>query len=379
MKECPKCKAEMEDDALFCGECGTKFDIADTEPHAGEDPIIEEKYCIHCGKAMEADSLYCPHCGKPQEVEEAKPEAPKEQKKEEGPQQDDEPTYELEEEKKSKTWLWGVFVIAGIVLGAWWYWERDNLIQASEVEIEKNNELEATIEKQKELDEVKSFIEDFYLHYKEDGYIYSKVSESVIRKLKRDNPYYCDEGDCLATWIFAAYPEGTDMKLEVGPLITVTNRYYADVVFKYSYDANGEKKYEERSIRLFVEKKNGKYLISGYIYDAKTKAPRHDQDMRISEIREGEYRLSFGSMYMTLIVHDGIVEGKYYFHSGSSLSTTTLLRGSVNGLKLHLKQTCEVNGDDMGSMDGTFDGKTFKGEYDKDGMRHSFEVYVGGE
>ena len=64
MKECPKCKAMMEDDALFCGECGTKFDSADTEPHAGEDPIIEEKYCIHCGKAMEADSLYCPHCGK---------------------------------------------------------------------------------------------------------------------------------------------------------------------------------------------------------------------------------------------------------------------------------------------------------------------------
>lgn len=122
MKECSKCKAMMEDDALFCGVCGTKFDIEETEPHVEEQPVIEEKYCIHCGKSMEADCLYCPHCGKPQEVEEVKPNAPQEQKQEEEPLQKEETTYEWEEEKKSKTWLWilGSVLLLGILGGGYY-------------------------------------------------------------------------------------------------------------------------------------------------------------------------------------------------------------------------------------------------------------------
>lgn len=122
MKECPKCKAIMEDDALFCGVCGTKFDVEEMEPHAEEQPVIEEKYCIHCGKAMEADSLYCPYCGKPQEVEEIKPEVPQDKKQEEEPLQNEEPTYEWEEEKKSKTWLWilGAVLLLGILGGGYY-------------------------------------------------------------------------------------------------------------------------------------------------------------------------------------------------------------------------------------------------------------------
>ncbi len=122
MKECSKCKAMMEDDALFCGVCGTKFDMEETELHVEEQPVIEEKYCIHCGKSMEADSLYCPHCGKPQEVEEVKPNAPQEQKQEEEPLQKEETTYEWEEEKKSKTWLWilGSVLLLGILGGGYY-------------------------------------------------------------------------------------------------------------------------------------------------------------------------------------------------------------------------------------------------------------------
>ncbi len=133
MKECPKCKAIMEDDALFCGVCGTKFDMEETEPHVEEQSVIEEKYCIHCGKSMEADSLYCPHCGKPQEVEEVKQNASQEQKYEEEPQQDETSKYELEEEKKSKTWLWilGAILLLGILGGG--YYIMNNKKEGEEV------------------------------------------------------------------------------------------------------------------------------------------------------------------------------------------------------------------------------------------------------
>lgn len=59
MKECINCKAQLEDDELFCHECGTKQEVE--EVVQTEEPVAtEEKYCVHCGKSIEADSAFCP-------------------------------------------------------------------------------------------------------------------------------------------------------------------------------------------------------------------------------------------------------------------------------------------------------------------------------
>ena len=136
MKECINCKAILENDELFCHECGTKQELEkmtnqeDVLSVSKEQSVIEEMYCIHCGKAIEADSLYCPHCGKPQEVNEVKSddsqviEEPqvKEKLKAEETQQNEEPTYEWEEEKKSKTLIWilGAVLLLGILGGGYY-------------------------------------------------------------------------------------------------------------------------------------------------------------------------------------------------------------------------------------------------------------------
>ena len=62
MKKCQNCGAEMEQDALFCHECGAKQEIEDAEVKL-EEPTVEEKFCVHCRKAIEADSMFCPYCG----------------------------------------------------------------------------------------------------------------------------------------------------------------------------------------------------------------------------------------------------------------------------------------------------------------------------
>lgn len=123
MKRCFSCDTVLEEDELFCHECGAKQELKDVNTQVEDLAVIEEKYCIHCGKAMEADSLYCPHCGKPQDVEDAKTETPQELIQEDEPVLKDEPTYEWEEEKKYKTWLWilGAVLLLGTLGGGFYF------------------------------------------------------------------------------------------------------------------------------------------------------------------------------------------------------------------------------------------------------------------
>ncbi|MBR5350600.1 MAG: zinc-ribbon domain-containing protein [Prevotella sp.] len=50
MKECPNCHAQIEDNSLFCTECGK--------------PFSQEKICPHCGATMDEDDVFCQNCGK---------------------------------------------------------------------------------------------------------------------------------------------------------------------------------------------------------------------------------------------------------------------------------------------------------------------------
>lgn len=66
MKECINCKAILDDDELFCHECGMKQEIEKTENLAEETQGSQGKKCIHCGVTIDDDSIFCPYCGKQQ-------------------------------------------------------------------------------------------------------------------------------------------------------------------------------------------------------------------------------------------------------------------------------------------------------------------------
>lgn len=51
MKQCHRCGAPLEDDALFCTSCGTKFENQN------------QRKCQFCGAALDADSQFCTECG----------------------------------------------------------------------------------------------------------------------------------------------------------------------------------------------------------------------------------------------------------------------------------------------------------------------------
>ena len=50
MRTCSNCGAQLDNDALFCTECGTKIDV-------------QGKFCPSCGARLDDDSLFCSDCG----------------------------------------------------------------------------------------------------------------------------------------------------------------------------------------------------------------------------------------------------------------------------------------------------------------------------
>ena len=219
MKECPNCKAQLEDDALFCGVCGTKLGADDAQVE--ETAVSEEKFCVHCGKAIEIDSVFCPFCGKPQDVEEEQKEeshqeSPEQPKQPEQPRQyeepeksqeceaEEQPVYEWEEEKKSKTWLWillALLVAGGI--GAWYFLSQDGSSSEGMQDIAGMEDSVAIADEPEEYDSRREFIREMYKDFFENknfdtekiSNLQKYLSPSVVEKLKMESPYEGEKGE----------------------------------------------------------------------------------------------------------------------------------------------------------------------------------------
>jgi len=72
MKQCLNCGAQMNDDSLFCAECGSKISQGNLCPHCGTSMNDGDVFCQNCGKKpseavlptiVSASLRMCPHCG----------------------------------------------------------------------------------------------------------------------------------------------------------------------------------------------------------------------------------------------------------------------------------------------------------------------------
>lgn len=391
MKKCPSCNAIMEDDALFCGECGTKFEVEEVADQVEETTAPQEKKCIHCGETIEEDSAFCPYCGKPQVMEEVKePEAEKdpvaeektEPKQEENPAQEEkngpkeasiqekskeQTTYEWEEEKKSKKWLWVLLVVLLAGAGAWYFFSQNNYPSESEQTMAEAVDTDS-IEEPDEIDEYDdvpasplAFLEQFYKDdYEKEDYIKQHVTANVINKLKRDYEYECPSGDCLATWVFTAYPPGSDLYLEEGPIITESKEEGKYSVY-YSYYSQGQsgRIYKPRGLLVSVTQIDGKYLISDYELVMPDIIENQDG---LANNKDGQYYMRDGRLFLHLIKKGAEIEGDFNFRDGTYVSASYEFSCLIDDENKFCTDVYRINGKKSGKIEGVFENGVMKVE-----------------
>ena len=381
----------LEDDELFCHECGTKQETEEGAAQVEETTAPQEKKCIHCGETIEEDNAFCPYCGKPQVVEEVKEsEAEKEPvaeektepKQEENPAQEEktgpkeasiqekskeQTIYEWEEEKKSKKWIWILLAVLLAGAGAWYFFSQNNYPSESEQTMAEAVDTDS-IEEPDEIDEYDdvpasplAFLEQFYKgDYEKEDYIKQHVTANVINKLKRDYEYECPSGDCLATWVFTAYPPGSDLYLEEGPIITESKEEGKYSVY-YSYYSQGQsgRIYKPRGLLVSVTQIDGKYLISDYELVMPDIVENQDG---LANNKDGQYYMRDGRLFLHLIKKGAEIEGDFNFRDGTYVSASYEFSCLMDDENKFCTDVYRRNGKKSGKIEGVFENGVMKVE-----------------
>ena len=68
MKKCSKCGTQMDDDFMFCPNCGYEYDKKNICPHCNKEVKDDNRFCPYCGGKIKEDKI-CPNCGKANDSE----------------------------------------------------------------------------------------------------------------------------------------------------------------------------------------------------------------------------------------------------------------------------------------------------------------------
>jgi hypothetical protein len=340
----------IEINVNFCPFCGEPQDVENVEEEQKEEP--------------QPESVEPPQPEQPQE----QPKQPEEPEKPQEPEVEEQPTYEWEEEEKSKTWIWILLAVL-IAAGAGWYFFKDTG-DTTPKDSNKTNLVEKPTDYTPVVEEEKSepttplaFLEEFYKgKYENDDYVKQFVTANVLKKLKRDYVYDDPSGECLATWVFSAYPPGADWGMEAGPLFSKTNiEGKIKVDFKYYYSDGSHKKDYLRTVYLIVTEINGKYLISDYevVEDNNQEDEQETKETEMpseeKELEDGKYTLTDGYMFLTMTKEGSALKGFFYFSRGTYCSPSydfSCTMGNDNRFKASTYITNTYQGEISGFLKG---------------------------
>ena len=171
MKKCPFCGAELNDDCLFCTECGKELPKGNACPHCGAQTNDGDAFCQNCGKKID----YLPNKDNTTNANSNK----------EAPQFVNEATDSSSNSKKIILPIVIGIMLLALIGGGWYYW--NSMKEASLLEMEtifdlyKNNNKEHITQVLKE---------NGYLLYKSnnDSEYWSEfwIKDAQIKEVKDD-------------------------------------------------------------------------------------------------------------------------------------------------------------------------------------------------
>ena len=286
---CPNCGGCLNDGDVFCQNCGKRLD-GQTKTSSIESP---KRICSNCGASLDKDDVYCPSCGKKHgeitpsietDVENNACEVDKEihstasnttKITEDSVSRKD--ILEIEEGynpwKEYRIHIIGGILVALLLGGCWWYYKTSTDRVENDKAIQQESQKLALQREKEKLDSIENaqkeellFLENFYKELEEYSdsevlmsYIRKKVTDKALKTLKDEYDYDCEDGECLATWLFS-YEAGTDLDSlydrKIEPV--AKNTFLVTSTWGYS---DGSYSPSDYRVRLGVVKEGASYKI----------------------------------------------------------------------------------------------------------------------
>jgi hypothetical protein len=261
---CPNCGASVNEGDAFCTECGKKIDNI---PSIEEEPNITQKKCPHCGACVIEGDAFCSECGKriDEDVQVAEPKpiqhepTPIEEVKE------NEILEEYEEQpsfiKQYLPYIIGGLVVLALIIGYFAWNNSKNVGNPPQIEAVDSLQTDsistdAELSPEEETQARIKYIEDFYKNLESgdwDAFVRRNVDANAARILNQEYDYECDNDDCIAVWLFT-HEAGNDTGELVSRNIKVIN--IDDYLVENKYEGS------QYDVLLTIRKIDDSYKIS---------------------------------------------------------------------------------------------------------------------
>lgn len=282
---CPNCGAELNENDKFCQSCGSKVENNDSVSSSGPELIEEtQKRCPNCGSIISDDSLFCENCGcklsneannhevAQQEVERKVIVEGRTQKTVRSTNQQESCLPRQNMHSSSSMMLLsiiiGVIVLALIGGGVWYYFNNKSSSDQSAI-VTTDNALVSDPQSVSEESTIKARVEEIYdkmLEYKGNIYYYEPDFEKQFLSSEYNKLY--DEALDLANknddLLMDSNPwTGQDAERPSIQVVNVDkisdNKAIVEILFKRYYNRD---RTEQRT--LYLVKENGIWLIDDF-------------------------------------------------------------------------------------------------------------------
>ena len=340
--KCKYCNAEIEQDALFCPNCGKD--------------LSKFNKCVKCGELLDNETAFCPHCGAEQ---------PRIEEVVEGP-------------ANSNKWFWivGAILLIGVLAGGGYYFMGNRSATSLSAYSQETDSIEeivdSTIVDIHSTEGINARLNEIFskgLRMSDEDVVKTFFSEEFRNLYRMVDEVDRNRGE-IGFWNGGLWDGRQDDDPNAFEIVRIytSSPQEADIVVNLIF--NLENRHSEAKVSMSLVFENGNWFIDD-ISDMRYKDQMKDYIKESSSttysktISNGTYsmagKVSKYSIHMNIEVKGTNVSGYYYYDSQGS-GNTVKLSGTINeDGELTLKKFSKDN-EETGYFEGVFNGVEYSGK-----------------